>query len=224
MQYIFLKESVISRFIRLWSQHMYLNSGREWSKYLLYILRSILCCWSGAVAADWGVASLSISGGSVLYRLYVSLSIPSQQTFANPTMHLCHIPQCTMQNRNVHISVLNGALWDMEQVHCGICEIGLFQTTIPNVLYGIETINLTVASIFQTHDFICYLFWSQHNSNVLTFNLTQSHHNSKITTEWEEFGMCLFSDNNSNISTLLYFNYIAITMVGIHLVPHCWCL
>ena len=24
-------------------------------------------------------------------------------------------------NRNVHISVLNGALWDMGQVHCGIC-------------------------------------------------------------------------------------------------------
>ena len=33
-------------------------------------------------------------------------------------MHLFHIPQCSIQNRNVHISVLNGALWDMEQVHC----------------------------------------------------------------------------------------------------------
>ena len=31
-------------------------------------------------------------------------------------MHLFHIPQCTIENRNVHISVLNGALWDMEQV------------------------------------------------------------------------------------------------------------
>ena len=40
-------------------------------------------------------------------------------------MHLFHISQCTIQNRNVHISVLNGALWDMEQVHCGVCEIGL---------------------------------------------------------------------------------------------------
>ena len=40
-------------------------------------------------------------------------------------MHLFHIPQCSIQNRNVHISVLNGALWDMEQVHSGICEIGL---------------------------------------------------------------------------------------------------
>ena len=36
-----------------------------------------------------------------------------------------HIPQCTIQNRNVHISILNGALWDMGQVHSGICEKGL---------------------------------------------------------------------------------------------------
>ena len=40
-------------------------------------------------------------------------------------MHLFHIAQCSIQSRNVHISVLNGALWDMEQVHSGICEIGL---------------------------------------------------------------------------------------------------
>ena len=32
-------------------------------------------------------------------------------------MHLFHIPQCSTQNRNVHISVLDEALWDMEQVH-----------------------------------------------------------------------------------------------------------
>ena len=46
--------------------------------------------------------------------------------FTNSTVHLFHIPQCTIQNRNVQISVLNGAMWDMEQMHCGICEIGLF--------------------------------------------------------------------------------------------------
>ena len=28
----------------------------------------------------------------------------------------------------MHISVLNGALWDVEQVHYGICEIGPFAT------------------------------------------------------------------------------------------------
>ena len=41
-------------------------------------------------------------------------------------MHLFPIPQHTIQNRNVHISVLNGVLWDMEQVRFGICEVGLF--------------------------------------------------------------------------------------------------
>ena len=38
-------------------------------------------------------------------------------------MHLFHNPQCTIQKRNVHISVLNSALWDMEQMHRGICEV-----------------------------------------------------------------------------------------------------
>ena len=28
-------------------------------------------------------------------------------------------------SHNVHTSVLNGALWDMEQVHSGISQIGL---------------------------------------------------------------------------------------------------
>ena len=49
------------------------------------------------------------------------------QYFTNPRMHLFHIPQCSIQNRNVNISVLNGALWDMEQVHSGICKLGQFQ-------------------------------------------------------------------------------------------------
>ena len=42
-------------------------------------------------------------------------------------MHLFYIPECTIQNRNVHISVLNGAFWDMEQVHTRICEIDLIR-------------------------------------------------------------------------------------------------
>ena len=41
-------------------------------------------------------------------------------------MHPFHVPQYTFQDRNVHISVLNGAFGDMEQAHCGICEFGQF--------------------------------------------------------------------------------------------------
>ena len=37
-------------------------------------------------------------------------------SLVNPIVYLSHIPQCTIQNRNVHICVLNGALWD---VGCG---------------------------------------------------------------------------------------------------------
>ena len=39
-------------------------------------------------------------------------------SFTNPTTHLSHIPEYTIQNRNVPISVLNGALWDM-----GMCIV-----------------------------------------------------------------------------------------------------
>ena len=40
-------------------------------------------------------------------------------------MHQFHISQYSTQNRYVHISVLDGALPDMEQMHTGICEFGL---------------------------------------------------------------------------------------------------
>ena len=51
--------------------------------------------------------------------------IVNRPILTNPTVHLSNIPQSTIQNRNVYISVLSGALLDMGQVHCGICEIGL---------------------------------------------------------------------------------------------------
>ena len=37
---------------------------------------------------------------------------------------ISHSPQCTIQNRNVRISVLNGALWGIGQAPFGNCEIG----------------------------------------------------------------------------------------------------
>ena len=36
---------------------------------------------------------------------------------------MSYIPQRTIRNKNVHISILNGALWDREQVHWGICDL-----------------------------------------------------------------------------------------------------
>ena len=54
----------------------------------------------------------------------------SQQNTAksekSPTTYLCHIPQCTIPNRNMQVSVLNDELWDMGKVHGGIRDIDLF--------------------------------------------------------------------------------------------------
>ena len=38
------------------------------------------------------------------------------------TMNPFHIPQCTIQNKNGH----NGALWEMEQVHCELGQLSGF--------------------------------------------------------------------------------------------------
>ena len=47
-----------------------------------------------------------------------------QMKLTNSIMHLS-IPQCTSENKNMHISVLNGALWEMAQVYYGIWKICL---------------------------------------------------------------------------------------------------
>ena len=45
-------------------------------------------------------------------------------------MHCPIPPKYTIQNINVHIFALNGVLWDMGQMHFGICEIGLLVSPI----------------------------------------------------------------------------------------------
>ena len=80
--------------------------------------------------------------------------------FTNPTVHPFHIPQCTIQDRNVHISVLNGALWDMEQVHCGICEIILLEPC-----HLIKSVQLILRSfICRFHLQLPDLQWSNDDS------------------------------------------------------------
>ena len=61
------------------------------------------------------------------FELYGMISWGSN---IRPNSHIpqCTVPHSTFQNRNVHISVLDGALWDVGQVHCGICEICLLTT------------------------------------------------------------------------------------------------
>ena len=102
-------------------------------------------------------------------------------------MHLSHIQQCAIQNRNVHIYVLNGALWDMEQVHCGICEISqlyhLFMLLVVTfwILVIIHLFDIAIVSLFFPLSFqscfICPIF-SIYSQCTLFFNFffIYSHH------------------------------------------------
>ena len=70
-------------------------------------------------------------------------------------MHLFNIPQCSIQNRNVqqkcaHISVLNGALWDMEQVHPGIYEINLLAVKVA------QTVSCICNKVLNFFDVDCF--------------------------------------------------------------------
>ena len=49
------------------------------------------------------------------------MSSPNPET--NPSLQLFHTPQYSIQNKNVHFSILNGALWDIGQMHCGIYKL-----------------------------------------------------------------------------------------------------
>ena len=91
------------------------------------------CCSNYIFILDWTpgfnglgkTARETIKFGDLVRIMKMLDGISIEWTnFTNPRMHLFHIPQCSIQNRNVHISVLNGALWDMKQVHSGICELG----------------------------------------------------------------------------------------------------
>ena len=82
-------------------------------------------------------------------------------------MHLFHIPQCNIQNRNVHISVLDVALWDMEQVHSGICEWGQFKLHL-------------LAATFYAH-------WEAPVWEIMLYNLARMclHKLGKMGMQWD---------------------------------------
>ena len=78
--------------------------------------RFALCC----------VLSMHVNFTNILYRCFSGIrAIMQKKQFTNPTIHLFQISQCSIQNRNVYISVLDEALWDMQQEHFGIFKIGL---------------------------------------------------------------------------------------------------
>ena len=64
-------------------------------------------------------------------KLFIDVIFIQLTQFTHPRMLLF-----CMQG-NVHISVLNGALWDMEQVHSGIYETGLLAVYSTKWPYGL---------------------------------------------------------------------------------------
>ena len=114
-----------------------------------------------------------------------------ETNLANPIMHLSYIPQYTIQNRNVHISVLNGALWDMWQVHCGICECGLYRQNEPNTSRNI------IESEFVDTDVLMFLMTLAHQQtqywliSTTSFGKISSVILTDILSEW-----CQSKQNN----------------------------
>ena len=116
---------------------------------------------------------------------HVSTSTLTQWTkFTNPIVHLSHIPQCTIQNRNVHISVLNAALWDMGQVHCGICEIGSITCVISCNMHYMQQETATCAISNEL------LYWF----SIASENISQNTLCPKMKWFWKIFFELLLMD------------------------------
>ena len=96
-------------------------SGNKWYCYQLLIQYYLFNDTSFHIY----IYILCVSVYSNIRLFQHSAMILQHTNLTNSKMPLFHFPQYTIQNRNVHITVLNGALWDLGQVHCGICEIGL---------------------------------------------------------------------------------------------------
>ena len=92
-------------------------------------------------------------------------------------MHQFHIPEYSIQNTNVHILVLNGAFWDIEQVHSGICESSLLTAWL---LYWGDVVFFTIVP-----------WWNQRFS---TKTLSHTHRWSAICYFWKPF-LCIVNDS-----------------------------
>ena len=94
----------------------------------LVIFSTYQHCWVGAAQYKIMISSLvkAFMRKVVFVRYYYTIDM----IFISP-MHLSHIPRCTIQNRYMHISVLNDEMCDMKQVHCGICETVLLVHSPP---------------------------------------------------------------------------------------------
>ena len=111
---------------------------------------------------------------AVYYKRFTGYHWQWPWNLTNPSINLFHTPQFPIQNRNVHISVLNGALWDMKQVDCGICKLGqLFRRLQMVSLYMIyflcvvlllDTVGGNLVEIFGDPGVGCFCECSSHTA------------------------------------------------------------
>ena len=133
------------------------------------------------------------------------MSVRQLTDFTNPRMHPFHIPQCSIQNRNVHmnrnvhISVMNGALWDMEQVHSGICELGQLSMMEPWRHHRGEYISGIILGVGLANERRCYIVmlsligWAQTRNNPCISEIRIHHnrdHSGYGLSQWEMTLQC----------------------------------
>ena len=108
-----------------WVSHYWFNNGMLPARWILFVLPSFLCkMYANTYVPNNVITRIRDISFQILTCLVHIRGIRRPETsVTNPPMYISHIPQCTMQNRNVSISGLNGALWYMGQVHCGIFRL-----------------------------------------------------------------------------------------------------
>ena len=98
----------------------------------MYIYYLIVLSWLKLVLVPWDIQNLV--DDFLFHECQLS-------KVTNPTMHLSHIPQCTIQNS----FVLNGALWDMGRCIVGFVRLIYFLFSLLSVF----TANHSSASVYS---------------------------------------------------------------------------
>ena len=106
-------------------------------------------------------------------------------------MHTFHILKWSIQNSNVRISALNGALWDMEEVHSGICEIYLLVLWLGSCLCALLTANIVamvlcihkneIISLASEHE---QLFWYSKDRTPAPYLQINWNELERVRVEW----------------------------------------
>ena len=120
----------------------------QWRRALMF---SLICARINGWINKCGAGDLR------RHRVHYDVTIMRRRADNRPIPWISqfHIPQYTIQKRNVHISALNGALWDMRQ-----CIVGLVRLVDSGLRVFSHWIHGTkVFFIYETPKENCYFLW-----------------------------------------------------------------